>query len=161
MQHLTHSEVKDIFHYSHDTGEFYKRSGGCIRESKNGYLRVSHGNKSMAVHKVAWFYMTGEWPDSDIDHIDHNRKNNKWSNLRLATRQENMRNATRSKSNTSGFTGVTWCKQQKQWQAQITVSGKCIKLGRFDDINDAISARKQANKVYGFHANHGKKICHH
>jgi len=157
MKNLSHNQIKKIFYYNPDTGEIRKRSGSFGEVANNGYIRFRHKRKSCAAHKIAWIYMTGHWPDSDIDHIDHDRKNNKWTNLRMVSRQDNMRNASLSKANTSGFTGVTWCNQQKQWRAQICVDGKSIKLGRFNEIDEAITARKTANNKYGFHKNHGKK----
>lgn len=159
MLDLTRCEILKLYSYNESTG-ILKRvdksvSGQYI--SKNGYIRVRYKRKSCGAHRVIWFYKTGTWPDCDVDHIDHDRQNNKWENLRLVSRADNMRNATQSKANRSGFTGVGWCKQQGQWRAQIMVNGKSIKLGRFDKLEEAIRARKSANVKYGFHPNHGEK----
>jgi len=159
MLNLTREEVLNLYTYNPDTGEL-KRSCGTVKgqyTAKNNYIRVRYRGKSCAAHKLIWFYMTGSWPDRDIDHIDHDRSNNRWSNLRLVSRTENMRNASLSKANKSGFTGVSWCKQQNQWHAQVMVNGKSIKLGRFDKLGDAIEARKAANVKYNFHPKHGEK----
>lgn len=157
MRDLTQTEIKELYLYNPETGSIKRRSDRVLgmEVARNGYLRLRYRGRSCSAQKVIWKYMTGAWPNGDIDHIDHDRLNNKWSNLRLVSRQENMRNASRSKANTSGYTGVTWCKQQLQWQAQITVDGKSKKLGRFDSIQDAVEARKKANKRYNFHSNHG------
>lgn len=157
---MSQKQVKEIYSYNPDSGEF-KRKGNYIgiRESSNKYLRAHYKGKTYSVHRLIWIYMTGEMPKADIDHIDHDRKNNRWSNLREVTRTQNMQNAKKSKANTSGFTGVTWCKQQGQWIAQVMVNGKNKKLGRFNSKLDAITARTKANKHYGFHARHGESIA--
>ncbi len=159
MLNLTRCEILKLYSYNESTGILKRVDESVTGQyvSKNGYIRVRYKRKSCAAHRVIWFYKTGAWPDCDIDHIDHDRQNNKWENLRLVSRTDNMRNATQSKANRSGFTGVGWCKQQGQWRSQIMVNGKSIKLGRFDNLEEAIRARKSANVKYGFHPNHGEK----
>lgn len=124
-------------------------------KKRNGYLRVDIAGKTYAVHRVCWFLYYGSWPEGDIDHINHDRKDNRLSNLRVVSRTENMKNATKSKANSSGHTGVTWCKQQSQWAAQVCVAGKNKKIGRFDSLEEAVLARNKANIDLGFHPNHG------
>lgn len=150
------ARIKEIFSYCPKSGLLTRNNGAKSGNvSGNGYLRVSVDNQSIAAHKVIWLYMTGELPSTDIDHINHDRLDNRWANLRMVTRTQNMQNAKRSKASSSGFTGVVWCKQQQQWQSQIGIDGKCKKLGRFNCKIDAIAARIRANKTFGFHANHG------
>jgi len=76
----------------------------------------------------------------DTDHIDGNRINNIKSNLRSATRSQNMQNANKIKTNTSGYKGVGWHKSTKKWQAQIQVSGKQMHLGYFNSASEAAKA---------------------
>ena len=125
--------------------------------SKNGYLTGEILGKKLLSHRVIWAIVTGFWPVDQIDHEDHDRQNNKFGNLFEATRQENMKNQSMSKLNTSGHVGVVWNKEKSKWQAQIGVNRKIINLGRFLDIEDAIDARQAANIKYGFHRHHGKK----
>lgn len=159
MNNLTQQDIRKLYDYSSKTGTIQRRDEGVagMYHATNGYLRLRYKGKSCSAHRVIWMYMTGNWPEGDVDHIDHDRLNNRWCNLRVVSRKENMQNASISKSNKSGFTGVGWCRQQRQWRAQIMVDGKSIKLGRFDKVEDAIDARKRANAHYAFHPNHGKK----
>lgn len=120
-----------------------------------GYRCLSIERKTYLAHRVAWLLSTRSWPKDQIDHINHNRADNRWCNLREATRRENQRNVSLASSNTSGYTGVFWSKQRKRWQARITIDDKQIHLGFYLSKDDAISARVRANKKYGFHKNHG------
>jgi HNH endonuclease len=95
------------------------------------------------------------WPDGEIDHINGDRSDNRWENLRDATHAENHRNMRISKRNTSGRVGVSWGKAQQQWQAYISMDGKLLHLGFFGSWDDASSAREAAERHLGFHANHG------
>ena len=152
---LTQKRLKEILHYNQDTGVF-TRDGKPVGGIKhNGYVIICICSMRIEAHKLAFLYMTGAFYKGDVDHINHVRNDNRWINLRVVTRQENMRNAKRSKINTSGCTGVTWDKVNNKWMAQICISGKCIKLGRFFDITDAVIARKMGEYKYGFHKNHG------
>lgn len=91
-----------------------------------------------------------------IDHLDHNRYNNRIENLRLVTNQENHRNMPIRKDNCSGYTGVRWVIDRGKWSATICIDGKTKHLGLFRDKDDAIAARQEAEIKYGFHPNHGR-----
>lgn len=98
-------------------------------------------------HRLAWLWMTGEWPALQVDHKDTDRRNNRWSNLRLATRTENQWNANVRGDNTSGYKGVSRPKGRTKWQAHITLGGRRKYLGTFDtaeDANQAATAARQA-----------------
>lgn len=123
-----------------------------------GYLRVKFKGKIYKLHRLAWLYMYGEFPDGDIDHINHNKLDNRISNLRVVTPRENTYNKPKSKNNTSGVTGVYWCRQTKKWKASIRVDGEFIHLGYYALFSDAVNARKNAEILYGFHSNHGKDV---
>lgn len=85
-----------------------------------------------------------------VDHIDGNPLNNKRNNLRIGTQELNARNHGICSTNTSGVTGVTWDKQRSKWAAQIVYKNKNHHLGRFNDFDDAVKARKDAEiKFYG------------
>ena len=111
------------------------------------------GEKRYA-HRVIWAMVHGEWPDH-IDHINHNKSDNRISNLRSVTHQENHMNRSIGKSNTSGHVGVVWHKKSNKWGAKIVVNGKSKHLGLFTDISDAIAVRAAANIEYNYHENHG------
>ena len=120
-----------------------------------GYLQGAIFHKTYKAHRIIWLYMKGEWPDQ-IDHINHNKEDNRWYNLREVSNQENSKNQSQYITNTSGCTGVYWHKQGRKWVAQIKVDDY-VYLGRFDLLEDAISARKVAEIKYGFHKNHGSE----
>lgn len=107
-------------------------------------------------HRVAWALYHGEWPKGQIDHINHNRTDNRITNLRVVTNAKNMQNLGINSRNTSGVTGVHKDKRYGVWYAKITVNGKTIHLGTFKTKKEAVAARRAAEVKYGFHRNHGK-----
>ena len=166
---LTQQYLKSILHYNKHTGVFtwavsrtasIKVGDEAGGEHSGGYLQISislHSiSKSYKAHRLAWLYEYGEWPREHLDHISHDRKDNRIENLREANNSQNSRNISKRKTNKSGFNGVHWSKQAKKWCASIAVNCKKINLGYFTDKNEAICARLHANRLYKFHANHGK-----
>ena len=127
---------------------------GC--RHSGGYRRVRIDGRSYQAHRVIWLIVEGEWPASQIDHEDHIRDNNRWSNLSEATHLENGRNQKLNDNNASGVAGVHWAKKDSRWRAYISIKGKRIHLGSFTSKKAAIAARRKAEKKYGFHKNHGK-----
>ncbi len=105
-----------------------------------GYRVGSVFDVAVFANRAAWAIMTGEWPASFVDHINGNPEDNRWSNLRLATNAENLRNRGKQKNNTSGFKGVTWCKTKRRWIAQIKLMQKTKNLGSFKDAAEAHEA---------------------
>ncbi len=83
-----------------------------------------------------------------VDHIDKNPLNNSPLNLRLVTLKENLMNSNLSSRNISGFKGVSWDKRRKLWHACIMTNGRNYRLGMFENINNAIQARKEAEDYY-------------
>jgi hypothetical protein len=121
----------------------------------DGYKHGAIEGVHYASHRVIWKWMTGEDPD-EVDHIDGDRKNNKWSNLRSVPRAVNGRNLAKAKDNTSGTTGVRYVSKGSLWQAYIMRGRTFMGLGSYKNKDDAIAARKRGEKEYGFHSNHGR-----
>ena len=162
---ITQKRLKELAIYCQKSGEFTsikttgkRRSGNVLgyRRKKDDYIIIGFENKNYYAHRLAFLYMTGSFPENQVDHIDHDGANNSWANLRKATNLENQMNRAVRVTNTSGFTGVCWDKINRKWVSQIATNGKTIKIGRYENISDAVIAREEANKKYGFHKNHGK-----
>jgi len=108
-------------------------------------------------HRLLYcFYHKGSFQGLEVDHKDQNKLNNRIDNLDLVTPQQNQKNQTLSTANTSGYTGVGWRQSIKRFRASITVNKKSVHLGYFENIEEAIKARKSAEVEYGFHSNHGQ-----
>lgn len=120
------------------------------------YLVIKIFRQDIRAHRLAWKYMTGDWPKGEIDHIDGNTRNNKWANLRDVSKAENQKNQKTASNNTSGALGVAWHKQRQKWCAVIISDNRRYWLGLFDEKADAIAARKAAEQRFGFHENHGR-----
>ena len=108
---------------------------GCV--SKYGYITIQINKQKYQAHRLAWLYVNGEFPKTELDHINRNRKDNRIDNLRTATRFDNMKNMTRHKDGKSGKKGVSWHKNRKCWNAQIMIEGRNKFLGHFDNKDDA------------------------
>lgn len=121
-----------------------------------GYRHGTIYGRQYRAHRVAWVLAHGDVEIEDIDHINGIRTDNRIVNLRAVSRAENLRNQRLKPSNTSGVTGVHWCKKSHKWIAQIVADGNATYLGAFNVKADAIAAREAANRLYGFHENHGK-----
>ena len=111
-------------------------------------------------HRLLWCYYYGKWPESNlvIDHINGDNCDNTIENLRLVTQTENNRNRCIPKDNTSGHVGLYWMNSKKKWLVQIGSNRKSIHIGIFKNKEDAIKARKEAEKKYGYHKNHGRIV---
>ena len=122
-----------------------------IDRDGGSHVNIGLDGRTYRAHRLAWFFMTGEWPKTDVDHEDGIRTHNWWTNLRLATRSQNMGNNHKLRaSNVSGKTGVSWVAHCNKWQARVTIDGKHIHLGLFDrdKLDDAIAARREAELKY-------------
>ena len=104
-----------------------------------------------AAHRLAWLYMTGEWPTQIVDHADNDPGNNKWSNLREATRSQNNANKKVNFDSASGLKGVRH-RGNGRYEARITTGerGKPKSLGMFSTAEDAAKAYlTEAKKRFG------------
>lgn len=122
----------------------------------SGYMRCCVCGDKILAHRLAWACYYGEWPIGQIDHINGDRGDNRIENLRLVSSFLNALNKSKAKNNTSGHCGVSFCNSRGKWQAYIEFGGKKEHLGRYDTIQEAISARVAAQKALGFTERHGK-----
>lgn len=120
--------------------------------NSKGYKTGNLDGRYCAAHRVIWKIMTGREPPRVIDHIDQNPSNNRWKNLRAATKGENCVNRKRGKKNTSGYVGVHRHNQYAypKWVAQIGLRTSTRYVGIFDTKSEAKEARdKEMRKLYG------------
>ena len=152
---LTQKRLREVLHYSPDTGEFlrlvttsHKIKPGSVAGTVNGcgYRQINIDGTVFYAHRLAWFYMTGEWPMNDIDHLNGARADNRWSNLRSVDRRTNLENQRApSKNNKLGLLGVI--ESNGSFIASITTNRKHIHLGSFDTAEDAHRAYLRAKKA--------------
>jgi len=152
------SDLRSMLSYDAETGKFTwlvtvnsqggQRKPGDVAGFVNdqGYRIIGCRGKVLRAHRLAYFYMTGKWPPRgvDMDHLNGDRDDNRWSNLRICTRSENNLNSGVRCNNVSGVSGVSWVKRDGTWAARITVDKKLYLLGEFADKEDAIAARRAA-----------------
>ncbi len=150
--------LKDKVCYCPSSGEFEwvvstntrivigSKAGSVIN---TGYKAIGFQGKLILCHRLAWFMIYGELPNV-IDHVDGDKKNNKISNLRKCTQQQNSFNSSVSKRNRSGFKGVHWHKASGKWVARIGFNRKRISLGSFDCPREASDKYQQkAKELFG------------
>lgn len=111
-----------------------------------GYVSIKIDQKRYFAHRLAWFYVTGSWPSQQIDHIDLDKKNNSFANLREASAQQNSCNTpTRSKS---GLKGVT--QTRGKFVARIQCSSQPLHIGTFLTKEKAHAAyAAEAARLFG------------
>ena len=163
MNMITQEQVRDRYIYHADGYLTYRETAGprAMQGSRvgflnaKGYVSTEINGKFYRVHRLIFLYHHGYFPEQ-TDHINGIRDDNRISNLRDVSNQENHKNQKMYCTNTSGHMGVYWYKRNKKWGAQIPVDGKGISLGLFTNKQDAITARKAGEIQYGFHENHGR-----
>lgn len=158
MAVLTHERLLEVLNYDPETGLFRWRIAvsnsvkiGAIAGSvdNNGYRRMCiDGRRNYLAHRLAWFYVHGEWPTESLDHIDCNKINNAIANLRPASTAENLRNRGKNRNNKSGYKGVCFDRRDQRWRATIRVDRKLKHIGYFKDPADAHRAYEAAAAKY-------------
>lgn len=160
---LTAQYLRQILNYEPETGIFrwaivrrpspFKPGdrAGTI-DKKKGHLIIKINGKSYKAHRLAWLYVTGEWPTTQLDHKNITPADNRLDNLRECTTAINCQNQGMRKNNRSGFPGVYWHKKGKRWIASISVNMKRIHLGYFDDLEEAGAAYMKAKLAFHVHS---------
>lgn len=138
---LTVARLREVLHYEPDTGFFTRKSSRrtdrigtkAYTAHTNGYSRFSIDNKKHYAHRLAWLYVNGKWPCGDIDHINHDKTDNRISNLRDVPRSVNNENQVKARTdnNSSKILGVSWHKKAQKWVASIQTDGRPKHLGLF------------------------------
>ncbi len=146
MSELTAERLRELLHYSPETGAFYwrrskgPRKAGTLagnKANRHGYCRVHIDGTDYQAHRLAWLYVTGSLSIKDIDHVNGNRADNRFGNLREASRCENLQNQRRAHSDSkSGYLGVDK-HASGLWRALIKAEGKHRHLGLFKTAEEA------------------------
>lgn len=156
---LTADRLRIMVRYEPETGLFFplKARSGPKRKrlhlgtlTGNGYFCFRVDGVTYQAHRLAWLYMTGDWPKAEIDHRNRRRSDNRWENLREATDLENPQNRSRRSDNKSGATGIYLHGLTGKWAASIAANGNRKHLGLFENIEDARAAYAAEKAV--FHA---------
>jgi hypothetical protein len=165
---LTATRARELLDYNPETGaltwKVYRggrtkageEAGHVWRNRRMSYYRVKVDGIDHRAHRLCFLIYYGAWPSGEIDHIDGDGLNNRIANLRAVPGGANARNHPRQIKNTSGTTGVSWDTARSKWRAQIGVSGRRVHIGQFDTIAEAVSVRKRAERLHGYHENHGR-----
>lgn len=159
---LTFEAVRRFFDYDQQTGILSWREPDCVRLSPGeragsvndrGYRFVKVLNRSYAETRIIWFWMTGAFPNGTVDHDNRVHDDNRWSNLRDATLEQQHGNFPMRRNNESGFRGVS--KRRSRWSARLMVDGKFKSLGTFDTPEAASAVYEAAaRQKYGeFYSN--------
>lgn len=178
IESLSPSDVTECVSYDPETGEFIwlpraESSFGSVKAAKiyrtrfegrpaftlvgsQGYLCCRIKQVLITAHRAAFAVMTGEWPAEQVDHVNGDRRDNRWTNLRLANQDMNSRNMAMPKRNTSGRVGVTFDRSRQKWMAQGWAGKRKFHLGRFDCLEQAAAARVAFEREHDFHPNHGR-----
>ena len=166
MRDLSLDDLKSYLQYDPETGVFtWLKKIGRSKRGKvagtpmlNGYISIGIcGNKFLA-HRLAWHMHFGRMPSGQIDHINHDRQDNRIANLREVSNQENARNSSLSRRSSTGVIGVSRNSNNGYFEAHVTVDGKKRHLGWFKRVEDAAKARQDADEAYGFHRLHGQSL---
>lgn len=152
---MDREELAKYISYDPETGVFTRllasshAKPGPIdnRINVKGYLEFWILGKLVRAHRLAFYIMTGKWPNHQIDHIDGDKTNNRWSNLRDVTNRTNCENKkTKNNNNTSGFLGVS--ARKGGFEARIGVGGKLMYLGVYATGELAHAAYLEAKAKY-------------
>lgn len=159
---LTQARLKELLSYDPETGIFLWLSptsnrvkrGQQAGSNSHGYLTVRLDHRLHKLHRLAWFYMTGNWPAQMIDHRNGQRADNRFANLREANVKENNRNVSRQANNTTGFKGVS--RHGVNFRAECYADGHRIRVSGFETPEAAAQAAQHSrSKLHGEFANHG------
>ena len=151
---VTQEKIKQVLKYDRLTGNFEWVDGrhNAVKLGQEagyragGYLSIQVFGASILAHRLAWLYVYGYLPESDIDHINQNKLDNRISNLREVSRICNCRNQTIPRNNKTGIKGVFYSAKTDRWRAKIVVNYEHHYLGEYDDFNDAVCARLAAEQ---------------
>lgn len=144
---LSYDISTGVFVWKHNARrpDLIGRTAGAKQSA--GYWAIAIHNKKQLAHRLAWFYVTGKWPTQHIDHINGDKRDNRFANLREVTRFENLQNMRKAtKANKCGYLGVS--AHQGKWRMQIMANGKRVRMSGFETPEAAHEAYVLAKRKF-------------
>ena len=147
---ITQKRLKEVLDYDPETGIFtwiadhYSSKAGNQAGTPNGrgYIRVGIDGRRYCAHRLAWLFVTGEFPKNQIAHRNLIKSDNQWNNLREATGSQNKANRNLQSNNTTGVKGIYYIRARRCWRAEIVKDRKNYFLGHFQTKEEARAARR-------------------
>lgn len=153
-QNITQQFLKSVLDYDPETGLFtwikhMHRKGKVAGSSNgNGHIQICFKGKMYLAHRLAFLYMTGKFPERIVDHINRDRSDNSWRNLRESDLSQNCCNIKKRKDNTSGHRGVFWRKDSQKWRVIVAKNKRRMYLGDYEDLELASLVAQEARAKY-------------
>lgn len=165
-KNLSHKHVKECFHYEPSSGKLtWKISKArCVKIGQeagwmrsDGYRQVEVDGTKFLVHRLIYFFIEGKFPPKEIDHIDGNKSNNRWNNIRACSRSENMSNAGPRRNNKLGIRGVYYDPKRRRYITRIRKGCTKKYIGSFKTKEEAARAyQEEQSKIFGEYAYPGE-----
>lgn len=147
--------LKEILRYDPDTGAFICindyytwKVGHSVGTPVDGYVYIGYGGRLHPAHRLAVWFMTGEYYTGDIDHINMERSDNRWCNIRKCSRSDNMKNTKAHKDSITGFKGVSFRPDTGKYTVRVTVDGKYKSFGCYETLDEAVAVANEARKKH-------------
>lgn len=162
---ISHEDLKELLDYDPLTGIFKRKKSkfsnliGKPAGTLNsiGYMVLVLGGRkghSYLLHRLAWFYVTGEWPKNQIDHVNRIRSDNRFENLRECSGSENSWNKGAQSNSKTGVRGISWVKARKKWVVKLNKGREVVYVDFFEDFKQAKEAWEiKSKEIYGEFAN--------
>lgn len=157
-ENITADEVRRLLHYDPLTGIFTRKVTTCARGkagavagtlNDSGYILIALHSLQYRAHRLAWLYMTGEWPKHEVDHINCVRDDNRWENLRdLPTRINSQNRRHAMKNSKTGLLGASWNAKDQKFAARLKVGSRYLSLGYHDTAEAAHAAYVAAKRTH-------------
>lgn len=145
--------IRALYAYDPATGVVTKAGRPVGWPTNTGYLAatvtVGSWRRNLRIQRMAWFLQTGEWPpdEMDVEHENRRRADNRWANLSLKSRAQNLWNSSAHRDGGTGVKGATWCRFTQKYRVRIMRRGRNVELGRYPTLAEARAAYERAGGI--------------